>query len=143
MKIPKIEYNVYSKLFGKNLTKLNLTVCGNNKIDILLPVEISESLDKLNSSSGYYNDICYITTSDSGIDITLKDRKTEFIEGNKTTCQEDCIFSGYDDSNKKAKCSCKVKESSFNIFDLKINKTKLYENFIDVKNIGNFKIMIC
>jgi len=26
---------------------------------------------------------------------------------------------------------------------LKINKTKLYENFIDIKNIGNFKIMIC
>ena len=27
MKIPKVEYNVYSKLFETNLTKLNLTVC--------------------------------------------------------------------------------------------------------------------
>ena len=26
---------------------------------------------------------------------------------------------------------------------MKINKTKLYENFIDIKNVGNFKIMIC
>ena len=130
-------------IFGKNLIKLNLTVCENNKIDILLPVEISENLDKYNVSSGYYNDICYITTSDSGTDISLNDRKTEFIEGNKTACQEDCIFSSYDSINKRAKCSCKVKDSSFNILEMKINKTKLYENFIDIKNIGNFKIMIC
>ena len=143
MKIPKIGYNVYSKLFGENLIKLNLTVCESNKIDILLPVEISESLDKLNSSSEYYNDICYATTSNFGTDISLNDRKIEFIEGNKTVCQEDCIFSEYDDLNKKAKCSCKVKESSFDISDMKINKTKLFENIIDIKNIANFNIMIC
>ena len=97
----------------------------------------------MNSSSGYYNDICYATTSNFGTDISLKDRKKEFIEGNKTVCQEDCIFYGYNDSNKKSKCSCKAKESLFNILDLKINKTKLCENFIDIKNIVNFKIMIC
>ena len=27
MKILKVEYNVYAKLFGKNLIKLNLTIC--------------------------------------------------------------------------------------------------------------------
>ena len=75
MKIPKIGYNVYSKLFGEYLIKLNLIVCESNKIDILFPVEISESLDKLNSSSEYYNDICYATTSNFGTDISLNDRK--------------------------------------------------------------------
>ena len=51
MKIPKIEYEVYYNLYGKNLVKLNLTVCENIKIHISLPVELNEDLDKLNSSS--------------------------------------------------------------------------------------------
>ena len=75
MKIPKIEYDVYCKLFGINIIKLNLTACENSKISIIIPIELTENLDKLNSSSEYYNDICYITTSEDGTDITLKDRK--------------------------------------------------------------------
>ena len=87
LKIPKIEYHVYGPLFGTNLIKLNLTACENSKISIFLPMKITENLDKLNSSSGYYNDICCATTSEDGTDITLKDRKTEFIDKNKTVCQ--------------------------------------------------------
>ena len=144
MKIPKVEYDVYSKLNGNKLIKLNLTVCENSKISLSVPIALSESLDKLNSSSGYYNDICYITTSDSGTDISLKDRKKEFIEENKTVCQDDCDFSEYDYNTQKAKCSCKVKESSSSsLADMKINKTKLYENFIDIKNIANIKLIFC
>ena len=144
MKIPKVEYDVYSKLNGNILVKLNLTVCQNSKISLSVPVQISESLDKLNSSSGYYNDICYAATSDSGTYISLKDRKKEFIEENKTVCQDDCDFSEYDYNTKKAKYSCKVKESSpISLADMKINKTKLYENFIDIKNIANIKLMVC
>ena len=78
-------------------------------MDISVPVIISESLDKLNTSSGYYNDICYTSTSDNGTDITLKDRKDEFIKGNKAVCQDGCDFSEYDYQNKKAQCSCDVK----------------------------------
>jgi hypothetical protein len=32
MKTLKVEYNVYAKLFGKNLIKLNLTICVKSKI---------------------------------------------------------------------------------------------------------------
>ena len=71
MKIPKVEYNVYSKLFGKNLIKLNLTVCEKSKISISIPIIINEPIDKLNTKSGYYNDICYTTTSEDGTDILL------------------------------------------------------------------------
>ena len=35
MKTLKVEYNVYPKLSGKNLIKLNLTVCEKSKITIL------------------------------------------------------------------------------------------------------------
>ena len=44
-----------------------------------MPFEITENIDKYNRSSGYYNDICYTTTSEDGTDITLKDRRTNFM----------------------------------------------------------------
>ena len=106
MKIPKVEYDVYCKLFGKNLIKLNLTVCQKSKISILIPIEISEHLDIFNSSSGYYNDICYTTTSEDGTDISLKDRQTDYADNDKVVCQDGCDFSGYDYENCIAKCSC-------------------------------------
>ena len=143
MKIPKVEYDVYCKLYGTNLIKLNLTVCENSRISLSVPVTISENLDKLNTSSGYYNDICYTATSDSGTDISLKDRKNEFIKGNKTVCQDDCDFADYDYTTQKAKCSCKVKESTSSIFDMKINTTKLYDNFVNIKNLANINLLRC
>ena len=79
IKILKIKYDIYCKLYDTNLIRLNLSICENTKIDIILPVILNEDVDKLNSSSDYYNDICYTTTSESGTDISLKDRKKEFI----------------------------------------------------------------
>ena len=143
MKIPKVVYDIYSKLNDSNLIKLNLSVCEKTKAYIYIPVTINENLDKVNASSGYYNDICYKALSDAGTDIILEDRKKEFIERNRTVCQEDCIFSEYDTVNKKAKCSCKVKGASPSFIDMKINRTKLYENFVNIKNIANVKLMHC
>ena len=97
-KIPKVEYDVYSKLSGSNLVKLNLSFCQDIKISLSIPIEITDNnLDKLNSNSKYYNDICYTTASESGTDIILKDRKNEYI--NKTVCQDDCDFSNYNFQN--------------------------------------------
>ena len=104
---------------------------------------ITENLDKLNSSSDYYNNLCYTATSDSGTDMSLTDRKKEFVENNKTVCQEGCVFSEYDYTNQKAKCSCDVVESSSSFGNININKTKLYDNFINIKNIANINLMTC
>ena len=144
MKIPKVEYDVYCKLDGTNLIKLNLSFCQNIKIDVSIPIDISEeNLDEFDPNSGYYNDICYVATSDNGADISLNDRKEQFIQNNKTLCQDNCNFSGYDNKNKKAKCSCSVEESSSTSALIVINTTKLYENFLDIKNIVNIKILKC
>ena len=51
MKIPKIVYDVYHKVNNSYLVKLNLTVWGNSKLFLFIPVEVTESLDKLNSRS--------------------------------------------------------------------------------------------
>ena len=143
MKAKKVEYNVYSKLSSKKLEKLNLTICENTKISINIPIEIEGNIDKFNTSSGYYNDICYATTSDDGTDISLKDRKQEYIDGDNIICQDDCEFSSYNSEIKKAKCECFAKESNLSFTDMIINKMKLLDNIKDIRNLMNLKILIC
>ena len=143
MKTQKVEFDVYSKLSGKNLVKLNLTICRTTKISIFIPIIITDNLDKFNASSGYYNDICYVTTSEDGTDISLKDRQIEYFEKDKMVCQEDCDFTQYDYETCKAKCSCDVKETPSSIVDMYINKAKLLDNFKDIKNIMNYKFLVC
>ena len=142
MKIPKIEYDVYSKLSGNKLQKLNLSICQNSKVYMSIPVTISDNIDEYNSSSAYYNDICYTTTSESGTDISLNDRKNEY--SNKALCQDDCDLSNYDSHNKKANCSCNVKESSSSsIAHMNIDKSKLLKNFGNFRNIANINLLVC
>ena len=106
MKIPKIEYEIYYPLNESNLTKLDLSICQNEKIILSIPVEINDIIDKYNPKSGYYNDICYTFTSEIGTDISLADRKEDFINNNMTLCEENCVFEEYDYINNKSICSC-------------------------------------
>ena len=142
-KASKVEYDVYCKLFGTNLIKLNLTVCSKSKISIYKLIELTDNLDKYNISSGFYNDICYTTTSEDGTDITLKDRQKNFIKEDKIVCQENCVFAEYNYTTSKAVCSCEVKEASSSFSDMKINKTKILDNFINIKNFLNFNFLVC
>ena len=144
MKIPKIEYEIYYPLYNSyNLTKLNLTSCQDTKIEISIAVSIDEDLDKYNSSSDYYNDICSKTTSESGTDISLKDRRNEFVDNNMSLCEENCELIDYDYTKEKAKCSCDVKLSIPSNYDIKFNKKDFLKSFIDIKNIDNLNIMKC
>ena len=128
MKIPKIEYEVYYPLFGDDLIKLNLTICKNTKIDISIPVAITDDLDKYNTSSDYFNDICSQTTSEDGTDISLSDRKKNFVDNNMSLCEEDCNLAEYNYTTQKAKCSCLIKLSLPVIKDIKFDKDKLNLN---------------
>ena len=143
MKIPKIEYEVYYNLNGKNLEKLNLSVCSNMKIDISIPAEINDDLDKLNKSSGYYNDICYTSTTEDGTDISLEDRKKEFIDNNKTLCEENCEFTQYNYETGKVVCSCNIKINLPLVSEINIDKNKFFDSFIDFNHVINYKIMKC
>ena len=96
MKIQKIEFDIYYNLSGDYLEKLNLSICENSKIYIYTSIIITDNIDIYNPESGYYKDICYPAETESGTDISLNDRKNEFIDGNKTLCQEDYDFEGYD-----------------------------------------------
>ena len=146
MKIPKIEYEVFYPLNGTDLIKLDLSVCQNSRIDISIPIDIKgidDEIDKYNPSSDYYNDICSRTTSDGGTDISLIDRKNQFINNNMSLCEEDCNLIQYNSNTKKVMCSCLIKTSLSKVNDMKFDKKKLYKSFIDIKNIFNINLMKC
>ena len=143
MQIPKVEFDVYSRLGGKKLQKLNLSICQNDKINIYTNIDSISNLDIINPTSGYYTDVCYPTTSDVGTDIILNDRKKEFVEKNKTVCQEDCNFVGYNFNTKRVNCSCDVKEASLFFENIIINRNKLYHNFLDINSIANIDFLFC
>ena len=143
--IPKVEYEVYYPLNNDdNLYQLNLTICGDSKIDIFIPYNLkNENLEKHDKNSAYYNDICYTTTSEKGTDISLKDRKNLFVEKDMTLCEENCDLIGYDNFNQKAICSCEVKVKIPLMSEIYIDKQRLYNSFSNIKNIANLKLMKC
>ena len=104
---PKVEYEVYDSDTKK---QLNLTFCNNTKINILLPASIKDDdIIKYNASSEYYNDICYIYTTDEGTDITLNDRQKEYNKNNMSLCESNCDYIDYNKNFEKAECECEVK----------------------------------
>ena len=142
---PKVEYDVYYPLNGTNLTKLDLSICENEKIIISIPIDIPTSdVDKYNSSSNLYNDLYYTLTSETGTDKYLKDRQEEYNNiNNLSICEEGCEFSEYDEITKTASCSCLTKIKLSLIFEIKVDKERLISNFVDIKNIANVKILKC
>ena len=102
-KIPKIEYEVYYPLNEKyndnKLYLLNLSVCNNVNIDIYIPLIYNGSLDEIDPNSDFYNDICNTYTSENGTDLTLSQRKNNYINNNLSVCEENCIFQGYIKNN--------------------------------------------
>ena len=143
MKIPKLEYEVYYPLYDNYLKKLNIALCKDTKVEISIPVKINGTLDKYNPKSDYYNDICSRATSHCGTDISLKDRRNEFVENNLTLCEENCELIEYNYEKQKAKCSCDVKLSIPPDYDIKFDKKEFFNSFIDINNILNLSILKC
>ena len=144
MKIPKTEYSVFYPLNGSKLNNLDLTICEKFKIDVLTPILINtEDIDKYNPSSDYYRDICYKSSNNKGADITLDDRKNEYLDNNMNACEETCEFVDYDTIYKKAICLCDVKKNMSKPSEVNIDKVGLMKKFINIKNLVNLKIMKC
>ena len=86
LKIPIIEYELFN-----NITKNNLDLLEYDKINISIPVSINEdNLYLYNSSSDYYNDICYSYSFKNKTDIILNDRREEYINNNMSLFEANC-----------------------------------------------------
>ena len=90
-----------------------------------------------------FNNICSKTKSQSGIDISLNDRRNEFVDNNLTLCEENCKLVEYNYNKEKAKCSCDIKTSIASYEDIKFDKKAFFKSFIDINNIFNIKILKC
>ena len=69
--------------------------------------------------NNYYNDICTPITSSFGTDITLDDRRIEFINNNMFLCEENCELIEYNYKKEKAKYSCDIKLNIPDNYDIK------------------------
>ena len=140
--IPIIEYEIFSLSIKE---KLDLNLCNETKININNLVNIDEKyLFKYNSTDDFYTDKCYPFTTESNTDITLDDRKNEFINNNMSLCEINCIYKGYNVDTKQAECDCQFK-SSIALMDgfVVINKDLLLNNFKDIKKSMNLFVYKC
>ena len=139
--IPIIDYEIYYPYENK---KLNLSICEEIPIGIVIPVKINESeIYKYNLSSDYYNDVCFSYTTEKGTDIILTDRKNEYYKKNLALCEDNCDFVRYDNRTKKAICQCKVKSTFTSYLDFSFDKDKLLDNIINIKNKINIYVVKC
>ena len=139
--IPIIDYEIYYPYKNK---KLNLSICEDIPIDIVIPVTINENeIYKHNLSSDYYNDICFSYTTEKGTDIILTDRKNEYYQKNLALCEDNCEFVRYDNRTRKAICQCKVKSTFTSFLDFSFDKDKLLDNIINIKNKINIYVVKC
>ena len=88
----------------------------------VVSVNIIGNIDKYNKRSSYYNSICYIADSDYGTDITLHDRREEYINNNMGICKDGCDIASYNYETQKAVCSCGIKTEIPLMKDIKIDK---------------------
>jgi len=110
LNIPIIDYIIFNP---ENNSRLDLSVCNNDNINIYIPVDIKENnLYKYQPSSMYYKDICFQYENEFKTDILLSDRKKEFNEKYISLCESNCIFNNYNNITKTVLCDCKIKSNS-------------------------------
>ena len=144
MEIPQIEYEVYYPLNGSKLKKLDLSKCKDIKIELNIPIILEKgNIDKYNSSSDYYKNICYKSTTKYGTDISLPDRKKEYVENKMYVCEEKCDFISYNYYAQKAVCSCDTKTNISPMSNIYFNASQLLNSILDIKNIINLNVIKC
>ena len=138
--IPIVQYQIFNPI---NRTLVDLNLCKDTKITLDIPVSINEDeLYKYDQNSDYYNDRCFVCFSDNQ-DMTINDRREEFIKQKRTLCGE-CKYINYNKETKSSKCECDIDiKNEITIFeDLTINKERLYDNFIG-KTGSNLEVIKC
>ena len=100
-------YNFYNE--NSNVNKRN----SENLLDNIKEINSNyPEIDLTNISDPFYNDICFLFTSDLGTDVTLNDRRNEYYLGS-SVCENNCeiIKTINKDSNPRSLCKCDIKYS--------------------------------
>ena len=100
-----------------------------------------KSIDVFNSSTPFYNDICFPFSSEiNGEDVSLKDRRNEYYV-NITFCENNCEYSYFDYVNMKVICNCQ-QFSQIDDFEL-LSFSNLKNAFITHLINFNYKVIKC
>ena len=141
LSIPVIGYEVYHP---DTKAKLELDDCKDVLIDLDIPVSINEDLlFKYDPENEYYVDECYPYTSENGTDITLNDRKQEYIDNNMSLCENKCSYNGYDEDTKKVSCVCEPKSKEYLIQDIIDDENLLSTNLTFYNSSSSIMTMKC
>ena len=147
----KFQYEVFEPY---NFTKLNLSICEGDTINLYIKIDLSEETkeiyesmksmgyDMFNIKDPFYHDICIPYTYKNNIDILLSDR-IDYIYNNKDSqCQSNCQFSSYLKNSLYINCTCAATDDIEDNIE-HFNGKKLYESFYDVLKYSNFHVLKC
>ena len=148
------EKNVKFKLYEScNGPELNLSICGENKINIYTKIKLSENSKYLyeqlkdlgynmfDINDRFYQDICSKYTTKDNTDIILSDRINYIYNNDDIKCQSNCEYYKYYVVEEYIYCTCDVNSIKTNNNDVvKLDKNKV---FIDVLKYSNYKILKC
>jgi len=139
--IPIVGYEVFNP---ENMSKLDLSYCNSEHININIPVSVDENnLFKYDPNNKYYIDDCTPYTTDEGTDILLNDRHNEYNNNNMSLCENNCTFKGYETDSKNSKCECDIKNKQIIISEIINQYDILYNNFINQTLVSNLASMKC
>ena len=136
----EILYPIYD---NRNLVILDLSICAGLNINRTRNAKMKGNKDKYDKNSAYYNDICYLSDSENGVDMVLSDKKEDFINNNLGICENGCELLSYNYETEKAVCSCGIKTKIPLMNEMKIDKDTLLNSFTNIDNIMNIKLMMC
>ena len=136
-----VEYEVYHPITREIL---NMSYCQDIPIEIHLSASIEpDDIYKYDSDSDFYNDICFSFTNENGSDITINDRREEFVNNNLSICEPTCKLMGYLNETQEAICECSIKKQLSMISESYLNKGQFFEDLKKIENIFNFKVIRC
>jgi hypothetical protein len=146
---PQVEYMVINP---NTHEKADLSACQDTKVDIYVPLDISEEkinlIDKGNDqgynmidpNDKFYKDICTPFNSENKTDVLISDRKSDFFI-NETFCEDGCDIGPVNTNTNKVKCQCEIKDSVNT--DSNFSPKKLLDSFYKSNSFSNFKVIVC
>ena len=112
--------HVLYAVFNENKTKLDLSVCENEFIDINYKINTlkinttkvsyyaEQGIDIFNINDNFFKDICYSYFEDDS-DIILKDRVIDIYQ-NFSVCENNCNYNKINLTEETVSCNCSIKQ---------------------------------
>ena len=151
-----VQYEIFNP---RNFSKVNLDICSNITIKMIVPVILEDTQLSLIShleDSGYdvfditddfYNDVCSTYKAQNGADMTLSARKAKIYDNIKeiSLCQKGCEFEKFETNTSKAVCNCNIQknETVTDVEKISFDKSEFFDGFYSTLFNSNFRVLKC